>query len=42
MIGMGLTFAAAAGVFFGVIAVVLGRFFPGVEDAGWELRAMAL
>jgi len=32
MVGMGLTFAAAAGVFFGVIAVVLGLFFPGVED----------
>jgi len=32
MIRMGLTFAAAAGVFFGVIAVVVGLFFPGVEN----------
>lgn len=32
VIGMGLTFAAAAAVFFGVLAVVSGLFFPGAED----------
>jgi len=32
MIGMGLTFAAATGAFFAVIALVLGLFFPGVEN----------
>ena len=32
MIGTGLTFAAAAGVFFAVLSVVMWPFFPGVED----------
>ena len=32
MIRMGLTFAAAAAVFFAVVAGVLGLFFPGVEN----------
>ena len=32
MVSMGLTFAAVAGVFFAVLAVVSGLFFPGVED----------
>ena len=31
-VGMGLTFAAGAGVFFSVLAVVRALFFPGVED----------
>ncbi len=32
MIGMGLTFATVAGVFFSVLAVVGALFFPGAED----------
>ena len=32
IIGMGLTFAVAAGVFFSVVAGVVALFFPGVED----------
>ncbi len=32
MLGMGLTFAAAAGVFFTVVAVTMGLFFPGAES----------
>ena len=31
-LGMGLTFAAVAGAFFSVLAVVGGLFFPGAED----------
>ena len=31
-IGMGLTFAAAGGVFFSVLAAVATLFFPGMED----------
>ena len=40
MIGMGMTFAALAGVFFSVLAVVAGLFFPGAEsDPGFMIIA---
>jgi hypothetical protein len=32
MLGMGLTFAAVAGVLFSVLAAIGGLFFPGAED----------
>lgn len=41
MIGMGLTFAAAAAVFFGVLAVVSGLFFPGATRPSVALEQPA-